>query len=438
MLARAKGGKKGPVKRALLGLFSAGLACVGLGCDSTPTATLQLDLGGETDVFTRDPVPTTIVINAIDTSGNSKNLFTGPVTDSISLPDQDQNDEDYIDITASDATGKTQVHGRTLPFTFGALDDTSLDVFVQRTGELARMPGDVDAREAPLVDVVTGRYVLVAGGTTNATLYDVLSWGALGAPPTFERIPESVVITGTVILLVDDAGASTIDLSDSSTTELTAPTGATFANVVGGSPVYADDGTAYLIGATRTTGAPTATVLKVATDGTLSFASLANPRLGAAAVWIEGRGVIVVGGSATAPAIEILSADGTSAAALSYPPVTDATLSVAAIDATHVIAGATPALYDLSCGSMCNAAPWKAPAVTLVHADYFPLPGLTTDFLAVGWENSGASHVFRITAQAATEVPLKVPRQHARGVALPNGAVAVVGGAAQGESYFAN
>ncbi len=406
------------------------------GCSTTPTGTIQLDLGGETGVFTRDPAPTTLTIDLVDSSGGRKGLFTGGIADSIKLADVDQSAEGYVDLSAADAAGVVRVRGRSLPFTFGAIADATFDLFVQRTGELARIPGDVDAREAPLTTVVTGRYVMIAGGTADTTLYDVLVWGALGTPPNLPRVPKTLAVSGTRALVVDDAGATSYDLSGSTSTIVTPPTGGALSEILGGDTVYANDGTAYVIGATRPTGDSTSRVLKVATDGTLSFVSLSAPRVGAAAVWVEGRGVVVIGGSSTAPGVEILGAGGTSAAALAYGPIKDPVLSAAAIDGGHVIAGAAPALYDLTCVSACKAVPWTEPSVMFVHADYFPLPGLTTDILTVGWDAQGDTHVFRVTEKTATDVPLKVARKRARGVAMPNGAIGVFGGALQAESYL--
>jgi hypothetical protein len=406
-------------------------------CDSTPSATLQLDLGGETGVFTQDPAPTTIEVDVVDSTGAKKTLYSGPINDTITLADEDQNAEGYIDLFASDAAGNVQVRGRSVPITFDSISDSTLDLFVQRTGQLARMPGNVDLRQAPLVDTVGGQYILVAGGgSASTTLYDLLNWAPLSAPPTLPTTPKSLAVSGASLLLIDDTGGTSYDLTDSTSTAITQPQGGMFAEVIGGSTVYGSDGTAYVVGGTRTTGDPTARVLKVATDGTLSFVNLSAARLGAAAVWVEGRGVVVVGGSASAPGVEILGGGGTSAAALAYAPISSATLSAASIDATHVVAGLAPVVIDLSCAASCAPAAWAKPAVAFTHADYFPLPALTTDVLAVGWDANGDTHVFRITQMTATEIALKVPRKQARGVALPNGAIAVVGGAAQGESFF--
>ena len=412
------------------------LFALATGCSTTPTATIQLDLGGETGVFTRDPAPSTLTIDLVDSSGGRKNLFTGGLSDSIKLGDVDQSAQGYVDLSAADAAGVVRVRGRSLPFTFGAIADATFDLFVQRTGELARLPGDVDAREAALTTVVTGRYVMIAGGTADTALYDVLVWGPLGTPPNLPRVPRTLAVSGTRALVVDDSGATSYDLSASTSTVVTPPTGGALSEIIGGDAVYANDGTAYVVGATRATGDPTARVLKIATDGTLRFVNLSSPRVGAAAVWVEGRGVVVIGGSGTAPGVEILGAGGTSAAALAFGPIKAPVLSAAAIDGGHVVAGAAPALYDLTCVSSCKPLPWAEPGVMFVHADYFPLPGLTTDIVTVGWDAQGDTHVFRVTEKTATDVPLKVARKRARGVAMPNGAIGVFGGALQAESYI--
>ena len=424
------------MKTAVRRAFPAALLVALVACSSTPTATIQLDLGGETGVFTRDPVPTTITVDLVDSAGGRTNLFSGAVADGITLADVDQSSEGYLDVAAADATGAVRVRGRSLPVTFGAIADATFDVFVQRTSELARMPNLADAREAALTTVVTGRYVLVAGGTADTTLYDVLNWGPLTTPPNLPRVPKTLAVSGPQVLVVDDTGASSYDLSASTSTDVTVPQGGALSEIVGGATVYANAGTAYVIGGTRPTGDPTSRVLKVGTDGTLSFVSLSAARLGAAAVWVEGRGVVVVGGSATAPGIEVLGGGGTTAAALAYDPIKDPVLSVAALDGGHVIAGAAPALYDLSCVAACKPLAWSKLPTALVHADYFPLPSLTTDILTVGWDAAGDTHVTRVTAKTAVDVPLKVARKRARGVALPNGAIGVFGGALQAESFF--
>ena len=79
----------------------------------------------------------------------------------------------------------------------------------------------------------------------------------------------------------------------------------------GGRSIVASDGSVYVVGATRGD-PPTAAVVHVAADGVLTSATLSAARRGAAAAWVEGRGLVVVAGNASAAGVELL-ADGAKA-----------------------------------------------------------------------------------------------------------------------------
>src|SRR5262249_17997877 len=137
--------------------------------------------------------------------------------DAVSLPDVQQTDEDVVRVTGKGSDGAVLLRGQSLPFTFGALAGQTLDVFVQRTGEFARMPGDFDDREAPLVALADGRFVLSAGGSSStAWIYDLLAVAPLASPQVLPRVPKSIATMGTTLLLIDDQGATAFDLSSSS------------------------------------------------------------------------------------------------------------------------------------------------------------------------------------------------------------------------------
>jgi hypothetical protein len=93
---------------------------------------------------------------------------------------------------------------------------------------------------------------------------------------------------------------------------------------------------------------------------------------------------------------------------------------------------APPRALDLACTAGCMPTPW-AGTVPLVRAQGF---GLAPDAaLFVGDDDMGNTHAFRFSVMEQHEVPLRVARKGARLVALPNGAAAVVGGAADIETY---
>lgn len=431
------------------------VACAALAavaCSSTPTATFTVTTGDETDALSRSPAPTTLVVDALDLDGNAQEIArTALPADTLSLGDKGRTDVGAIRVTALDATGKALLRGETLYVQFGALESSPLSVFVQRLGELARMPGGSAILDGPKLAVTNARYVVAASGT-DALVYDLLLLRALSGIPAFPRPARSLVTFGTAAIVIDEQGATTVDLSTAETADLAAPAGGTFAEVAGGSTVAVPDGSSYVVGGTRTSGGPSQRVLAISKDGAVAFATLAVPREGACAAWVEGRGLVVVGGnavgpgtSATAAGAEVLAPGSVQGAALAYPADGVKGCGASALDASHVlvaggvgssvdVGGSAPArVLDLACASMCTPAVWPG-ALPLVRAEAFTLAQDAA--LVAGDDATGASHVFRVSAAGSKEIALKAPRRNARLIALPvKGTAAIVGGAAPLEQY---
>lgn len=413
-------------------------------CSSQKDGTVVLVTGDETDAFTREPAPKTIVVEALDLDGNARELSRGPLPGGdLTLGDFSRDDVAALRVRAVDDAGHVLVGGESLFFQYGALADSTLEVFVQRTGELARMPrAPSTSFETPVVDVVVGRYVLVAKGTATS-LYDLLSLQAFTTPPVLPRAAASLASYGTTAIVIDDGAASSFDLTSGDASDVPAPSGGSYAEVAGGASVRAGDGTVYVVGATRD-GAETARVLRIAKDGTLSFAALSKPRAGACATWVSGRGLVVYGGSASAEGGEVLADAASIAAPLPYPPDPVNGCALAALDTTKVVvaggkgaagdtgAGLPARAIDLGCASGCAPAAWKG-VVPLVRADAAGVAGDAA--LVVGDDASGATKAFRASPGELREVPLKIGRRGARLVPLPTHAVGIVGGAATIESY---
>ena len=423
------------------------LAVVALvACSSTPTATFTLTTGEEADALTRSPAPTTLIVQALDADGNAHELArTALPTDELSLGDKSRTDVGALRVLAVDATGKTLLRGETLYVQFGALENSPLDVFLQRTGELARMPGSTVALDAPRLGLSVARYIVAASGTSIA-LYDLLRLGAVAGIAALPRPARSLVVFGTAAVVVDEAGATTVDLSTNGASELVAPAGGTFAEIAGGTTVNVPDGSAYVVGGTRATGGPSSRVLVFGKDGTLGFATLAVPREGACASWVEGRGLVIIGGNATDAGIELLAPGATQSAKLAYAPDGVKGCGATSLDASHVlvaggvgspadVGGAAPArVIDLACAAACVPAVWPG-AMPLVRAESFSLAQGAV--LVAGDDATGASRVFRATAQGSTEISVKAARRNARLIGLPvAGTAAIVGGSAPIEQYL--
>ena len=251
-------------------------------------------------------------------------------------------------------------------------------------------------------------------------LYDLLLLKALTGVPALPRPARSLVTFGTAAIVIDEAGATTVDLSTSAATDLPAPTGITFAQIAGGSTVTLPDGSAYVVGGTRATGGASDRVLVLGKDGTVGFATLATPREGACATWVEGRGLVVVGGSATGPGVEVLAPGSVQSAPLAYAPDGVKGCGASTLDASHVlvaggagspadISGAAPArVVDLACATGCVPAVWPG-MMPLVRAESFTLA--QDAVLVAGDDATGASRVFRATPAGTTGDPREGPAE---------------------------
>lgn len=408
-----------------------------LACSDAPEGTVVIVTGDETDVFSRAPAPVTLVTEKLGTDGKTTEISRAQLpVDTVRLGDQQRTEIGALAVSGLDAAGTRVVRGETLFVQWGAIEKTSLEVFVQRTGELARMPRAPAAFDAHLASLVVGRYVLAANGTATM-LYDLLGLKPVASPPVLPRPARSIATVDTATLVIDEAGATTLDLSNGSTYPLEAPTGGTYAEVAGGSGVSSADGTQYVVGGTRASGGASARVLVIDAKGKASFAGLTVAREGACATFVEGRGLVVVGGDPTGAGAELLAPGATLATPLPFPPDAIKGCGAATLDNAHVAVagGAGPVrVLDLACTTACTPASWPDP-LPLVRAEVQPLAPDAA--FVLGDDADGATHAFRASATGLREIPIRVPRRGARLVASPIGALLVVGGGAPGiEQYL--
>ncbi len=412
-------------------------------CSSTKDATIALTFGGEADALTRAPAPVRLAIDVLDLDGGAASLATVALpTDHADLGTIASDRSGSVRVTGKDGTGVPRVWGATLPLSFASLAGGTLQVFVQRTGEAARMPGALaDAREAPLLAIASGQYLMVTGGTDAAQaattgLYDLVGYKALGASPTFSRAPRSLAVAGSYAVAIDDQGASYLSLGDGSSGALAAPTGSSFADVAGGSTVMSASGTAYVVGGARAGGA-SAKILSLDSTGALAFATLATPRAGAGAAYVPGRGLLVFGGDAAAPAAELLAPGSKTSTVLGFPTANVTGAAGAALDGDRVVfAWAKGTAGSFVTLDLARPSPAFAPtAATLpCAASHLDVLALDTRRVLVVAED-GPSCAFTWDGAAITEIPLRIPRRGARAIRLPTGGIAIVGGSATVEQF---
>ncbi len=420
-------------------------ALVAAACSSsTQDATIAITLGGEADALTRGPAPTSLVVEALDLDGGASTLATVTLpTDHADLGNLSADKNGSVRITGKDGTGAPRVWGATLPISFASIAGGTLQVFVQRNGEAARMPGTlVDAREAPLLAIASSQYLFLSGGSDPAQaratgIYDLLGYKTLASTPTLPRVPRSLAVAYTYAVAIDEQGASYLNLGDSSTGNLTPPAGASFADVVGGATVMGPDGTAYVVGPTRT-GGTSEKLLSLDVNGALAFASIANPRVGAGAAYVAGRGLVVFGGDGKAPAVEILAPGATSTTVAAFPAMNVTGSAGAALDGDRVLfAWATGTMGSFLTLDLAH----PDPAITAVTAS-LPCSAKHLDVLALDAKTAlvvaedGPSCAFTWDGAVVKEIPLRIPRRGARAIRLPTGAIAIVGGSATMEQFI--
>jgi hypothetical protein len=406
----------------------------------------------------------------------------------ITLPQESSDNIDIFQANVFDSNDASIIFGQTLPVQLGGIDSTTLDLFIQRRNQFAIMPSPFTTTPAsPLATVFEGRYIFVADGSGSdaktAVLYDLLLWGFAesadgGAPGiTLPCPPASIApVQGTTYMLLvctttkdGDNLAYNFDVSGEQPPGAVSATGGTWSSIAGGATVFAPNGDAFIVGATRSSWA-SSVVVRVSTpaeiDADAAPASqvvasflppMADARTGATAVWSGSTfGLVVVGGQ---------KADGTSAGiegsvdsdaganaftVLASPNDLPENAGVIAIDSTQLlIAGGTfkgkPApvrLIDLKSGGGTGVGgtdAGTAPSLPLTSAQGLLQPGASPMF--IGPEADGDTHAFLVSTAKSpfvvTEIPMRVKdRKHTTAILSPIPSVIVLGGDVTMESYI--
>jgi hypothetical protein len=360
-------------------------------------------------------------------------------------------------VTAESASGERQLAGRSLILDQTALAAVEVPLFVGRVEEFSRPPGafmEPASAGAPAALLGERSLVLVGSRTESGAAwverYDV---GAFATVPRRVALScpnppcgfRSLVGIGTSLLLaLTEKDAVWLDLEDESSGRAPLPAGLTsYAEVAGGSTIRSDDGTSYLVGATRLE-EPSQTVLRISTTGVVTALPLAVPRQGAAACWAKGRGLAVVGGSSSGPAVEWLPSGTDAFLPSGYAPDESEGAGVVVLSGDELLrvggsVGGEPApsvRYMLSCLADCTPEAAE-PSVPLMAATAFAfepdaMPGAPPgDVLVVGTDGAGSTAAYRLREGAAQLVPLREPRRGAMALAIPAiGQLAVLGGVA--------
>jgi hypothetical protein len=484
---------------ACLPRFACFELCLGLcssaswlgGCTSQDNATISIVTGGETDTFTQTPVPTSLQVAAVQADGDGGQSTTIladatlPAT-SVDLGSFDESASAVLTVAGFDSNNEQVLAGQSLQLDFSELPGANVPIFVQRKGQFARLPNPLsDTRTSPTLAILQGEYLLVAGGDNApdgglaASLYDFLALSPTAGIPNTFIAPQSVAFDGAIGWLFDGDGGAYFDFSQGADGAITLPPGGgTFADIAGGQTLIDDNGVQYIVGATRTTGAPSQWVFEVNPNdssnasypyGNATWHALTTARLGASAAWVTGIGLVVAGGNAT-PADDAGDAappnDGAELLALGssgsvgdgvsigYPADPSVGAGAAMLNGQQVvIAGGI--LNGMDAGvrvigtGQCNGSngtcmpiPWPGLPTPITSVQAFALS--SSSVLVVGSEpatasdgtanpNAGLTHVYEASMAAVTEIPTKVPHINARAIGSPIGSLVLFGGSDGGE-----
>jgi hypothetical protein len=440
------------LSRAPLALAFAG-ALAAAACSSEPTVTLAVVGGLEADVWTAEPPVTEVEITAVDFEGEvvgSVRVGPGESFDLGVLPAESPL---RLEVTGRTSEGATVVRGRSVSVALAGLAG-ELPVFAQRVDGFARMASLARAHDGGAAGVLAERYLFTTGGASvvgeagQGDPRESDSLDMLGLVPAVGgALPvaaESLVARSPEMMLFASEGAVLVDFEAGASSALTLPAGlSSFGELAGGLVVDASDGRSFVVAATRADAARSV-VLEVGPTGALAARSLVAPRAGAAAAWIEGVGLVVAGGSDTAPGVEVLGLEATAFAALPYAPdatrggalVPTGATAEAALVGGALPDGTAPATRRLAlvCSTCAPVELGSATLPALARGRAFLLP--SGEVFVLGDDAtlpapSGLLRAFRVSlagAGEALELPLRVPRAGALPLASPNGTLAILGG----------
>lgn len=419
------------------------------GCSDPETLVVEVMTGQETDTFSLDPAVTRVELRAVGNDGANLGSASAAPGGELSLGTLSTETLARFEVHGYDVDGDLRVRGRSLSVVLGGIESGFVPVFAQRVERWSRPPGALDHSHVRGVGgVLAERYLMLTGGEglggepTQITFYDLLSWGG-SEGPTLNFAPESLVVSADAraALVIAGERAQWVEFDNGVIVDVELPEGlSSFAEVSGGRTVVGSEA-AYVVGATRD-GSATDRVLVVEADRSLRTARLVRARAGAAAVWVEGEGLVVAGGSAESPGVEVLSynADDVVLTADPRPFAIDEVAGATAVAvndgaAVWLLCGATPdgtsagvRQLDLA-GCIDDCAPTEVfdQLVDLTRCNAFSTP---SGVLLTGDTAAGETVAFKLSADGQAVAPLgfREPRFGATTVAAPNGTLAVLGG----------
>ncbi len=458
-------------RRLLIAPLLIGCAC---SANPLPSGHYVITTGQETDTFSLSPAPTKYTVSSLSATASNATLTEVTTSDApIERIEVSPLDSNWYSLKGEDSDGTRRVQATSFPVSGITMAGYDYPLFAGRTDAFCRPPGALvtDQGDHPPVGLVWGRYVWALGGGTSSSIasdsYDLVAWQE-AAPQTYDNsfsalsCPEQPCefqsfatyaaydsvsgYTNQYALGISADWAMGIDIGagTSQSVDVQVAGLSSWADVAGGRTYNANSGAVYIVGATRSTVESNA-VLEISTDTKLYARGLAAARLNAAAAYVEGQGLVVVGGNSTAssdsstPGVEVLAPGGDKFTSLPFPfddvqgaalvaeNSTDSTIRVVwRIGGRKSDGTAAPSVsYDLACTQDCQAQALPGLDIAVAKAVGY---GFGESRIVVGEQDDGTMAAWRVTESETTAIPQRELRKSATVVELPNGFIALVGG----------
>ncbi|MEZ4232651.1 MAG: hypothetical protein R3B89_25975 [Polyangiaceae bacterium] len=404
---------------------------------------VKLEAGLESTLWP-DPAPNRVRITTSDEAGEEHihKEFDAPI-DGFSLG---LGDVSRFHLRASDGQGETLVSADSIFIDPRGVAERVVPLVAGPAGRMGRVDQLADSFPEPVEfsGVIARRYLFTVSGR-EGRLYDLGLWRAsdpfdVPCPSASDCTVETVLVHQEwTAVFIGPSGASYLDFSTGETGFLKDLDGGSYADVSGGQVLRGPADELYVVGATRTS-APSDRVLRLDSDDGLTLIRLTSPRQGAAAAYLAGRGLLVVGGSATATGAEQLKPGADAFDSLDLP--VDATSGAALFEADSGIfrvgggEGGAPApavRLDLGCAAPCTL---EVAGPPLASTRPVQLRTAENGDVLLLSEADGSAALQRVDA---SKLPVQLEpltsSQRSAGLlgSLPTGQVALVGGDANGQ-----
>jgi hypothetical protein len=209
-------------------LITSALLALGCGDDPAAPVTFLLGSGQEIDALNQPPVPIEVTLLGVKDGSASALLRSALPAERLVLDALSSEGTWTFRAELRDAAGTLLLRGQTPPLSSGLLAGSTVPIHCGRVSAFSRPSAGLSAGwTRPALALALDRYLLVAGESveegTPTELYDLAALLPLVASAPLPRAPRTTAASRSGwVLLINDKGATTLDLSTGAVVEITA------------------------------------------------------------------------------------------------------------------------------------------------------------------------------------------------------------------------